>query len=65
MTDPAAAYPLPEAGLARPHRDPAHEVRVRLPRPLLSAIDALLGERYADRSEAIRALLFQALKEPR
>jgi hypothetical protein len=38
------------------------EVRVLVPAPMLLSIDALIGKRYMDRAEAIRALLHDALR---
>jgi hypothetical protein len=45
-----------------PERQPMLEVRVRLPAPMLVEIDALIGTRHLDRSEAIRALLHAGLR---
>ena len=38
------------------------ELRIRVPAPLLLSIDALIGERFVDRGEAVRALLYAGLR---
>ena len=53
----------PREGCAgdRPRR--AVEVRLRLPAEMVAAIDGLIAARFIDRAEAIRGLLYSALKE--
>jgi len=56
-----AHFPPSEAAGQEPQRG-VQEVRVRLTKPLLHEIELLVGLHYADRSEAIRGLLREALK---
>jgi hypothetical protein len=53
---PAPSFPPDQS------RQPSLEVRVRVPAPLLVEIDALIGQRYLDRAEAVRALLYAGLR---
>jgi len=57
MNESAASLPP-----LNPERQPAFEVRVRLPAPMLLKIDELIGARFVDRAEAIRGLLYDALR---
>jgi hypothetical protein len=54
-------FPPSEAAGREPQRG-VQEVRVRLTKPLLHQIELLVGLQYADRSDAIRGLLREALK---
>ena len=54
-------FPPSEAAGQEPQRG-VQEVRVRLTKPLLHQIELLVGLQYADRSDAIRGLLREALK---
>ena len=56
----AASDQTPSA--SEPSRRPRLDVPITLPSALLLAIDALVGEKYLDRSEAIRSLLHDALR---
>jgi hypothetical protein len=58
-TGSAAEAPLREAEPVRR----SHEVRVKLPGPLMAAVDDLIGQRHLTRAEVVRALLYSALKE--
>jgi hypothetical protein len=60
MTASAAELPCEAAAAAVERR--VHEVRVRLPSPLLLKIEGLVGSRFVSRPEAIRGLLYEALK---
>jgi hypothetical protein len=44
-------------------RGRSREVRVKLPGPLMAAVDGLIGQRHLTRAEVVRALLYSALKE--
>jgi hypothetical protein len=57
MNESAASLPP-----FNPERQPAFEVRVRLPARMLLKIDELIGARFVDRAEAIRGLLYDALR---
>jgi hypothetical protein len=59
MSDAQPVSDLP-ADLAP--RQPTLAVHVRVPIGILVEIDALIGARFADRSEAIRGLLYAGLR---
>jgi hypothetical protein len=53
---------VPPSSAVEPARRPNLELRIRLPAPLLLSIDALIGERFIDRGDAVRALLYAGLR---
>ena len=59
-TGNAVEAPLREAS---GDRRVSREVRVKLPGPLMAAVDDLIGQRHLTRAEVVRALLYSALKE--
>ena len=61
ILDETGRFPPSDAAGKEPQRG-VQDVRVRLPKPLLHKIEALIGLRYADRGEAIRNLLHTALR---